>query len=180
MRQTDDESEDEQVFCLRHPQYPTNLRCGRCDTPICPYCMVSSPVGARCPDCARIGRPAVLDTSTVEMSRAVGLGLGAAVLFGVAFAAILWVIPFNILSWVLLVAGMAGGGYLVGEAVRIGSGNKLDQRLKYVAGTCAFGAWLFTVVFLMIFGLNPQGLSNIVGLAGLIIAIYVAMARVRV
>jgi hypothetical protein len=40
------------IYCARHPQVETMLRCGRCDTPICPRCMVHSGVGIRCPDCA--------------------------------------------------------------------------------------------------------------------------------
>lgn len=40
------------TYCARHPQVETMLRCGRCDTPICPRCMVHSGVGIRCPDCA--------------------------------------------------------------------------------------------------------------------------------
>ena len=40
------------VYCARHPQNETGLRCGRCDTPICPRCMVHAGVGIRCPECA--------------------------------------------------------------------------------------------------------------------------------
>jgi hypothetical protein len=43
---------DDTVYCARHPNVETYLRCGRCDTPICPRCMVQTPVGARCPACA--------------------------------------------------------------------------------------------------------------------------------
>lgn len=40
------------TYCARHPQVETLLRCGRCEAPICPRCMVHSGVGIRCPDCA--------------------------------------------------------------------------------------------------------------------------------
>lgn len=40
------------MYCARHPTTETMLRCGRCDTPICPRCMIHSGVGIRCPDCA--------------------------------------------------------------------------------------------------------------------------------
>lgn len=40
------------TYCARHQQVETMLRCGRCETPICPRCMVHSGVGIRCPDCA--------------------------------------------------------------------------------------------------------------------------------
>ncbi len=45
-------TEPPKVFCARHPETETMLRCGRCNTPICPRCMVHGAVGIRCPDCA--------------------------------------------------------------------------------------------------------------------------------
>ncbi|WJW66975.1 hypothetical protein OZ401_000221 [Candidatus Chlorohelix allophototropha] len=47
------------TFCKRHPTIETGLKCGRCGTPICPRCMVYTPVGVRCPDCARTPVPTV-------------------------------------------------------------------------------------------------------------------------
>ena len=40
-------------YCVRHTKTITRVRCGRCETPICPRCMVFSPAGTRCRDCAR-------------------------------------------------------------------------------------------------------------------------------
>jgi membrane associated rhomboid family serine protease len=39
--------------CYRHPNRATGVRCSNCERPICPDCMTSTPVGMRCPDCAR-------------------------------------------------------------------------------------------------------------------------------
>jgi membrane associated rhomboid family serine protease len=39
--------------CYRHPKRETGVRCSNCERPICPDCMTSTPVGMRCPDCAR-------------------------------------------------------------------------------------------------------------------------------
>jgi hypothetical protein len=44
------------LHCARHPSVETYLRCGRCETPICPKCQVMTPVGSRCPNCARVRR----------------------------------------------------------------------------------------------------------------------------
>lgn len=61
----------------------TRLRCSRCDKPICPQCMVGSPVGYRCQECAA-GRPsAIYATSTPLFLRAIGVGLAVAVGVGV-------------------------------------------------------------------------------------------------
>lgn len=40
-------------YCARHKREVTRVRCGRCDTPICPRCTVHGPAGVRCRDCAR-------------------------------------------------------------------------------------------------------------------------------
>ncbi len=39
--------------CYRHPGRETGVSCSNCGRPICPDCMTSSPVGMRCPECAR-------------------------------------------------------------------------------------------------------------------------------
>jgi membrane associated rhomboid family serine protease len=39
--------------CYRHPDRETNVSCASCDRPICPDCMTVTPVGMRCPECAR-------------------------------------------------------------------------------------------------------------------------------
>lgn len=39
--------------CYRHPGRETNVACSNCDRAICPDCMTSTPVGMRCPECAR-------------------------------------------------------------------------------------------------------------------------------
>lgn len=46
-------STDETVFCFKHKRESTHLRCGKCDRPICTRCVVMSPAGVRCKDCAR-------------------------------------------------------------------------------------------------------------------------------
>jgi membrane associated rhomboid family serine protease len=39
--------------CYRHPGRETAVSCSNCDRPICPDCMTPTPVGMRCPECAR-------------------------------------------------------------------------------------------------------------------------------
>jgi membrane associated rhomboid family serine protease len=39
--------------CYRHPNRETGVHCSNCERPICPDCMTSTPVGMRCPECAR-------------------------------------------------------------------------------------------------------------------------------
>jgi membrane associated rhomboid family serine protease len=39
--------------CYRHPSRETGVSCSNCGRPICPDCMTPTPVGMRCPECAR-------------------------------------------------------------------------------------------------------------------------------
>lgn len=39
--------------CYRHPNRETGVSCSGCGRPICPECMTPTPVGMRCPECAR-------------------------------------------------------------------------------------------------------------------------------
>ena len=49
--------------CYRHPTRETGVACSSCGRPICPDCMTPTPVGMRCPECARqrtrVHRPAL-------------------------------------------------------------------------------------------------------------------------
>lgn len=38
--------------CYRHPDRETRVSCSRCGRPICTDCMIPSPVGMHCPECA--------------------------------------------------------------------------------------------------------------------------------
>src|SRR4051794_35783476 len=51
----------------RHPSRETGVSCSSCGRPICPDCMTPTPVGMRCPDCAR-------DRTKVRTARAVRAG----------------------------------------------------------------------------------------------------------
>jgi membrane associated rhomboid family serine protease len=43
--------------CYRHPSRETGVSCSNCGNPICPDCMTTTPVGMRCPDCAKQRTP---------------------------------------------------------------------------------------------------------------------------
>jgi uncharacterized membrane protein len=111
--------------CARHPNTETVLRCGRCDTPICPRCQIQTPVGARCPTCARVKRFATL-LKPREVALGVVYGVGAATLGTI----VLGFIPF------LGLIGFALLGFGVGEAVSVGANRKRARELAPLAVAC--------------------------------------------
>jgi hypothetical protein len=103
------------VYCARHPHVETVLRCNRCDTPICPRCLVQTPVGAKCPTCANVSRLPTVDVKPVVFLQ----GLGAAVLSGAAVGAIWGYLSKGnggVVGFILIFVAM-GMGWAVSEAI---------------------------------------------------------------
>jgi hypothetical protein len=113
------------VQCKAHPEVETALRCGRCDTPICPRCLVMTPVGARCRDCAQLRKSPIYDVRPMHYLRAIGAGLAVA---AVGTYVIAFVPFFQFFALLLLGAG-------VGEAVTKAANRKRGTGLAVVAVT---------------------------------------------
>ncbi len=173
--------QSESSFCPRDPQVLTNLRCGRCNSLICPSCLVQSPVGSRCPSCASIGMSPMQRTSGREILLAAVAGIVTAVVSGVALVGLLLMVDrIAYGSLIGQIVGFVAIGYVVGEVVRRIVGYKLDKRIQYGAGLCVFVSYVAATLMLWILPqLNPAAFANIIALAGLGVGIWVAMGRVR-
>lgn len=89
--------------CYRHPSRETGVSCSSCGRPICPECMTPTPVGMRCPECAR------------ERTR-VTRGAGSA---GPETPATYVLIAINVAVFLAEIA-VGGGGFGVGISPLIG------------------------------------------------------------
>ncbi len=163
--------------CATHHGVETNLRCGKCGKPICPKCMVQTPVGARCPECAQLYKLPTYRVSTQYYLRAVGTGLGMAIACGIVWAVIRGVVPFFFLNLVLA----AGAGYAIGEVVGLAVNRKRGTGLAIIAAIAVVLSYLISIfigaVFFHGFSL---GLFNIIfALVALAVGIYVAVTRLR-
>jgi hypothetical protein len=72
--------------CAFHPGVETEMRCAECERPICPKDMVSTPVGYKCPICAKPARSQYVLVKPAQLFRAaiaaVVVGIGGGVLLG--------------------------------------------------------------------------------------------------
>jgi membrane associated rhomboid family serine protease len=72
--------------CYRHPDRETGVSCSSCGRPICPDCMTATPVGMRCPDCARQRtrprRAASVGVGEEPVLTYVLIGINVAIAFG--------------------------------------------------------------------------------------------------
>ena len=114
--------------CALHPETETNLRCSKCGQLICPKCLVQTPIGARCSECAALKRLPVYDVSAVFYARAIAAGLITASVLG----AIWPFIPLGGFLWLIIAAGI---GYAIGEVVSLSVNRKRGLRLQAIAGT---------------------------------------------
>jgi hypothetical protein len=168
--------------CTYHPDVETNLRCGKCDKPICPKCMVQTPVGARCPDCAKLYKLPTYRVSRKYYLIAVGTALGMAIVCGFAWGAIDWVIPFFSLN--LLLA--PGAGYAIGEVTSLAVNRKRGTGLAVVCGAAVVPSYIFNLLAISLladisfFWALPTGpFSVIYNIIAVGLGIFVAVTRLR-
>jgi hypothetical protein len=119
----------DRTTCARHRNVETYLRCGKCGTPICPKCLVHTPVGARCPKCAAPPKSARRGAGPATYALAGLVGLGIGMLGGV----ILVIVPFGALAILPLLLT----GFLVGEAISAVARRWYGPSLAVLAFVCA-------------------------------------------
>ena len=151
--------------CARHPDVETNLTCGKCGTPICPNCLVQTPVGARCPECAQLKRLPLFQLSAKDYLKAVGVGLGVAVGGGFICS---FLLPFLSLFAYLIMAAL---GYGIGELISLAVNRKRGVGLQVIAGIST------AVGYILVMGLFS--LFSLFGLLALALAIFLAVSRLR-
>jgi len=158
--------------CATHPSVETELTCSRCDKPICPRCLVITPVGARCRDCARLRRLPTYRLGTVFILR----GLGAALAIGAALGA-LWafLLPYRIGAFIGLFVGL-GLGYAVGESVSWAANRKRGPTLQ---GMAVVGVLLAYAVRNLVEGGSLFPSDDILGYIVIGVAAFTAIGRLR-
>lgn len=130
---------EEVLYCQRHPDVETALRCGRCEALICPRCLVFTPAGARCPDCARLRRPPMYELGAREYALTLAVGVGIAFVLGVGGA-------------LLLPVGMRGGFFFLtlavfgGTVLGGGVAEAFQRATRYKRGPVMQGAAVATLV----------------------------------
>lgn len=165
-------SPPETVYCIRHPQRETGLRCVRCNDPICTECMVQAAVGNQCPSCVAIERNPLVQVQTPRLLTAVAAGLGAAVVAGIVVSVLSNAFGgyFSIILW-------AAAGYFLGQAVHIAANRSRAPSLRYVAGGCVFLAW--GIAILATGGISFTLAFIVFRLVALVIAIVLAISPFR-
>ncbi len=156
------------VPCPRDPGVETALRCSRCETPICPRCLVQTPVGARCRDCARIAHSPIYTLSAMHILRAAS----AAVIGGVAMGLIWGFVLFQFTVGFFSIFLGAGLGYAFTRAMEFATGRKRGPVVVAFAVGGILIAWGMQFLFV------PPRIA-LYGLVAVGVAIYFAYQNLR-
>ncbi len=131
--------------CPRHPGITTRLRCSKCGTPICPRCMVETPVGYRCPTCAGLSAGAWSDLPGSLLVRAATAGLLVAFVVGWLWS--------RIPEWQFYLALLLGFG--VAEAMAAATRLRRGPSLQALGMACV-AVGLVISRFLLLAELGPE------------------------
>ncbi|MCK9485798.1 MAG: hypothetical protein M0R73_03730 [Dehalococcoidia bacterium] len=171
-----DEHGDPIYSCARHPEVETALQCGRCDTPICPRCMVHTPGGIRCPDCARLRRPPMYELAPLDYAKAFGVALVLAPALGFVGALLIPGRGFGGFFLILALFVGSGAGTLVAEALRRATSGKRGPVMQAAAAATLVGALLVRAVL----GDALDAIfSDVAGLLIVAVGIFAAWGRLR-
>ena len=159
--------------CATHPEVETNLRCGKCGKLICQKCLVQTPVGSRCRDCAKLYKLPTYRISPAYYLRAIGAALVMAVVIGLAWGFVTSLLSFIYLNLILA----AGIGYAIGEVTGLAVNRKRGTWLAVIGSIAVVICYLVNI---FTFGVVPSfGLSLILDLVGVVLGISAAVARLR-
>lgn len=128
------------TYCANHPSVETNLRCNRCEKPICTKCAVLTPTGYRCQDCVR-NQQKVFDTAVwYDYILAIGIGF---ILSYIGSRVVPYIGFFTI--FVAPIAGM-----IIAEAIRAAIRRRRSNKLFILSGIAvALGALIPIILWLL-------------------------------
>lgn len=165
----------------------TNISCSRCGDPICPQCMVYTPVGNKCRDCSEIGGPEIFKVAQADVVRGAVIGGIGSVAIGVVAGALAWVLwSVDILEglpatiwWVVVVGLNIGGALATSRLLTLAVGAKYSNSLRVLAGLLGLTFFIAEVGTAAAFDVGPIVL-NLPGMIGFGIGTYYGMNRFKV
>jgi hypothetical protein len=129
--------------CAAHSDTDTSLACGKCGTPICPRCLVQTPVGSRCRKCAGVSRIPTYKVTTSYYLKATGAGLGMSIVCGFIWRFIGGIIPFFYLNFLIASAV----GYVISEVISLATNRKRGVGLMVIAGLAVVISYVISAAY---------------------------------
>jgi hypothetical protein len=161
--------------CATHPNVETNLRCGKCDKPICPKCLVQTPVGARCRDCARLRRIPTYNITPLQYTKAIAVALVLSIVTGIVWSRLRSWLSFLYLDFILALLI----GYAIGELVSLSINKRRGTKLQVLAGLAVVLSYITSRSDLVNGSIKIFVDFNVWSLFALFVGVVVAINRLR-
>ena len=144
------------LTCTFHPKRETQLRCNRCDRPICIKCATHTPTGYRCPECIRTQQKIFVTTRWYDQI------IAAVITAVISFLGSLLTSFLTLGFYNFLIALGAGFGvvWIVKKAIQ----NRRSPLLKYVMSGTALLASLAPSIIGMVQSYQMFGVLLIGGI----------------
>jgi hypothetical protein len=104
---------------------------------------VQTPVGIRCPACAKLRRLPTYQVSASYYLRAIGAAVVLAVLTGIIWGIVQTAIPI----FYLRILFSAAAGFVIGEGVSFSVNRKAGPWLAAIGAIAVFGSYLVSLAF---------------------------------
>ena len=132
------------VYCSRCAGVETALRCSRCESPICPNCLIQSPVGARCSSCAQVRKAPMYTLNRNQIVTGLLTAISGGVVMGYLWT---WIglLTGGIFFTIILGVGL---GYAITKLMDFATG---QRRGPVVIGFATLGiiiAWAIQMIYL--------------------------------
>ncbi len=133
-------SEAFELYCYRHPDRETSLRCYKCNKPICIECTNKTPVGYLCPDCQREAEDAFYNAKATDNLIALLVALPISLLAGF----VLRFVGGGFFFWLIIFFAGGAVGSFIGQLSKRAIGKRRGRYIPYiVAGCIIFGVLFF-------------------------------------
>jgi hypothetical protein len=163
------------MHCAYHPNREANLRCNRCDNPICTECAVLTPTGYRCKECVKTQQKVFDTAKTTDYIVAGVIGFFLSLLGS-------WISSF-LGFFVIFIAPVAG--VIIAEAIRWGVHRRRSKALFYTATAAVVvgGLPFLLVAFLSWLGAasyygRTLGIGGMLGFIWPIVYVFLAASTV--
>jgi MFS family permease len=169
--------------CASHPDRETLVHCNSCGRPVCPDCMVYSPVGVKCKQCAKQPRSALVTLKGRKLVLTIAAAIGAGTVIGFAYYFVLGLVGFFFLAFF----AAAAMGYVVAEAVLRASRYYRGKETAWIAVGGTVWAFFFPLAASAVAGLGVGWNAVVLTFAGrgiinwvvMLVACWIAYQRNR-
>ena len=152
---------DVQLYCYRHPDRATSLRCYKCNKPICSECTEKTPVGYLCPDCYREAEDAFFNATPTDYILAFLVAMPISLLAG-------WLVMrfssgFLFIIIMFFIGGAVGGA--IGRLTKRVIGGRRGRYIPHLVAACVIlGVVIFALpaLFAGLF-FAPGALFSLIG-----------------